>query len=101
MKQGTIRSAERTWSACLLFALLILLLPSAFTPLQAQVRIPSGMRPSDGRGGFNGGLPTTSNTGTNRPNPGESTVQADTSATKGLIFAKETPDSVLIALVFR
>ena len=80
--------------------LLLILLLSLFSSLQAQVvKIPIGIRPSSGSGGsFN----TTSNTGTgsNRPGANESTVQADTSATKGLIFTKETPDSVLRVKVF-
>lgn len=97
LKMKNEKGLTRTFCAVIFLIFCFLFLNTA----SAQGRIPTGIRPS-GSGGFNksGGITPGSSTGTNRPNANESTAQADTSATKGLVFAKETPDSVLRVKVF-
>ena len=69
----------------------------------AQVRqIPGTATSRGGLGTFSPGNSTVSNQGSGAPHNafGNDSTFADTSATKGLVYAKETPDSVLRRKVF-
>ena len=81
----------------------IIFLFSFFSSTQAQIRIPSGA--SGSSGSFSSNNPrTTSSTSRNQqqgPRYGNDSIStSDTSATKGLVFHEETPDSVLRKKVF-
>ena len=87
--------------------IIFLLFLFSFHSLQAQVRVTPGTfssgQPSGNRSSINTSRGSSGNTAnpTGNPFPSDSThSQADTSATKGLVFNKDVPDSVLRQKVF-
>ena len=98
-----MKAGNRKWKVLVLvFVSIALHFPlSTLNPLQAQVRRTDIANPLE-RGHFRtaSGLTSTRNN-QDASRPTDTTGQySDTSATKGLVFAKETPDSVLRKKVF-